>query len=135
VALGQRDSIDIFGTDHPTADGTCVRDYIHVEDLAEVHRIAVETQPPALFRYYNVGTGVGTSVKEVIEAARRVTGHAIPAIPAPPRDGDPPQLYADPGKAKTELNWQPRYTDITKIIETAWNWHRTHPNGYGPQPC
>ena len=130
VALGQRENIKIFGRDYPTPDGTCVRDYIHVDDLASAHRIAIESQPESRFCYYNLGTGVGTSVNELIEAAREVTGHAIPAIPAPRRDGDPPQLYADPSKAMAELSWQPRYTDIRKTIETAWAWHSTHPKGY-----
>lgn len=130
VALGQRDQIKIFGLDYPTRDGTCVRDYIHVEDLADVHRIALETQSRGLFRYYNVGTGVGVSVKELIEVAREVTGKEIPASPTPRRDGDPPELYADPTKIMTELDWQPRYTDIRSTVETAWQWHRTHPKGY-----
>ncbi len=134
VALGQREDIKIFGADYPTPDGTCVRDYIHVDDLADAHRIAIETQAPAQFCYYNLGTGVGTSVKELIDAARDVTGHAIPATSAPPRAGDPPQLYADPTKAKTDLAWRPRYTDIRKTIETAWRWHRKHPQGYSSQP-
>jgi UDP-glucose 4-epimerase len=130
VALGQREEIKIFGLDYPTRDGSCVRDYIHVEDLASVHRIALETQQEGDFRYYNVGTGMGVSVKELIEVAREVTGHEIPAAPASRREGDPPELYADPTKAMTELNWQPQYTDIRRIVETAWNWHQAHPHGY-----
>ena len=102
VALGQRDEIRIFGLDYPTADGTCVRDYVHVEDLADVHRVAIETQAEGRFRCYNVGTGVGVSVKELIDAAREVTGHDIPASPAQRREGDPPELYADPTKIMTE---------------------------------
>ncbi len=132
VALGRRDEIRIFGLDYPTADGTCVRDYIHVEDLADVHRLAIETQVEGQFRCYNVGTGAGVSVKELIGVAREVTGHDIPASPAPRREGDPPELYADPTKVMTELGWQPRYTDIRRTVETAWQWHRNHPNGYGP---
>ena len=85
---------------------------------------------PGVSRYYNVGTGLGTSVKEVVDAARRVTSHPIPTVVAPRRPGDPPSLYADPGKIKADLGWVSAYTDITRIIETAWQWHSTHPNGY-----
>lgn len=131
VALGKREEIKIFGLDYPTADGTCVRDYVHVDDLASIHRIALDTQEEGKFRCYNVGTGAGVSVKGVINAAREVTGHEIPASPATRREGDPPELYADPTKLVAEFDWQPRYTDIREIIETAWRWHRTHPNGYG----
>lgn len=130
VALGRRKDIRIFGTDYPTRDGTCIRDYIHVEDLAEVHRLAIESQPEGEFRCYNVGTGEGVSVRELVEAARSVTGHAIPAVEAPRREGDPPELYADPSKIGRELGWQPRYMDIRQTLKTAWNWHRTHPEGY-----
>lgn len=130
VALGQCDEVKIFGLDYPTPDGTCVRDYVHVEDLSDVHRVAIETQGEGQFRYYNVGTGVGVSVKELVDTAREVTGHDIPASPAPRREGDPPELYADPTKIMTELGWQPRYADIRRTVETAWQWHRTHPDGY-----
>lgn len=131
VALGQRDEIKIFGEDYPTPDGTCVRDYIHVEDLGAVHRLAIESSVEGTFRYYNVGTGKGVSVKEVIDTARAVTGHAIPATSAARRPGDPPELYADPSKIRKELGWQPQYPDIRQTIETAWNWHKAHPKGYG----
>lgn len=130
VALGQREDVRIFGVDYPTPDGSCVRDYIHVEDLADVHRRAVETQEPEEFRYYNVGTGVGHSVKEVIAACREVTGHDIPATPSPRREGDPPELYADPTKIMNDFGWNPKYTDIKRTVETAWGWHKAHPNGY-----
>ncbi len=130
VALDQQPHIGVFGTDYPTPDGTCIRDYIHVEDLADVHRLAIESQGEGQFRCYNVGTGVGVSVKEVIEAAREVTRRPIPTITAPRREGDPPQLFADPSKIRRELNWSPRYTNIRKTIETAWRWHRNHPNGF-----
>lgn len=133
VALGQRKQISVFGTDYPTSDGTCVRDYIHVEDLAEAHRRAIESPSPGELRCYNVGTGTGVSVRELIEVARRVTGHAIPAIEAPRREGDPPALFADPSKIMRELGWRPRYTDIRTIVETAWRWHRSHPHGYAPR--
>jgi UDP-glucose 4-epimerase len=131
VAQGKREEIKVFGLDYPTDDGTCVRDYVHVEDLAGIHRLALDTQEEGKFRCYNVGTGAGVSVKGVIEAAREVTGHEIPASPASRREGDPPQLYADPTKVVSEFDWQPKYTDIREIIATAWHWHRTHPNGYG----
>jgi len=131
VALGQRAQIKIFGTDYLTPDGTCVRDYIHVEDLATVHRLAVESQQEGEFRFYNVGTGRGVSVQELIEVSRRVTGHAIPAENAPRREGDPPELYADASKIMRELGWRPRYTEIAETVSTAWQWHRTHPQGYG----
>lgn len=131
VALGQRAEIKIFGADYPTPDGTCVRDYIHVEDLATAHRRALESQKEGEFRCYNVGTGRGVSVKELIAVARRVTAHPIPAAAAPRRAGDPPALYADPSKIIRELNWRPRYVDIEETVRTAWRWHRGHPHGYG----
>lgn len=130
VALGQRPDIKILGTDYPTRDGTCIRDYIHVEDLAAVHRAAIERQPEGVFRYYNVGTGRGVSVRELIEVAREVTGHPIPAVEAPRRPGDPPQLYADASKALKELGWKAEYMDIRRTVQTAWAWHRSHPRGY-----
>jgi UDP-glucose 4-epimerase len=130
VALGQRESIKIFGTDYDTPDGTCIRDYIHVEDLATAHVKAIETQPEGVFRFYNVGTGVGSSVREVIEAARRVTGHDIAAQETERRPGDPPSLYANADKIKKEFDWHPRYTNIEETIATAWRWHESHPHGY-----
>jgi len=130
VALGQRSEIRIFGEDYPTRDGTCIRDYIHVEDLAEAHRLAIELQREGEFRCYNVGTGRGVSVRELIEVARQVTGHPIPAVNAPRREGDPPELYADPSRLKRELGWQPRYPEIRQTIETAWAWHRANPEGF-----
>jgi UDP-glucose 4-epimerase len=133
VALGQREEVKVFGVDYATPDGSCVRDYVHVEDLARVHRLALESQEERKFRYYNVGTGAGVSVKELIEVAREVTGYDIPATPAPRRAGDPPELYADPTKATQELAWEPRYSSIRGIVETAWNWHRSHPGGYGAE--
>jgi len=107
-----------------------VRDYIHVDDLAEAHLRALETQPPGQFRYFNVGTGVGTTVIEAIDAARRVTGHPIPAQNAPRRAGDPPELYADPTKIMTELGWRPKFTTIEGIVGSAWRWHQSHPRGF-----
>ncbi len=131
VALGKRESITIFGDKLPTPDGTCVRDYIHVEDLASAHLAALERLAPGQGLKLNLGTGTGTSVMEVVETCRRVTGHPIPAVLAPPRAGDPPTLVADAGMARQALGWTPRYTSIEPIITTAWNWHKNHPDGYG----
>ena len=130
VALGQRENVKILGVDYPTPDGTAVRDYIHMDDLARAHLLALDSQEPGKFRYYNVGTGTGTSVKEVIDAARRVTGHEIPAIPSARRPGDPPELWADPTKIMTELGWKPKFTNIEPVIASAWKWHQAHPNGF-----
>lgn len=130
VALGQRENIKVFGTDYPTPDGSCVRDYVHVSDLADAHRRALEAIEPGRFQYFNVGTGRGYSVREVIAACRDVTGHPIPAVEVERRPGDPPSLYADSTKLQKTLGWSPRYTDIKDIVRTAWNWHRTHPRGY-----
>ena len=130
VALGQSDSVKIFGDDYPTRDGSCVRDYIHVEDLSDVHLRAAETQVEGRFAGYNVGTGIGVTVKELIAAAREVTGHPIPAEVATRREGDPPELFADASKAAAELGWQARFSDIRRTVETAWKWHRSHPRGF-----
>jgi len=129
VALGQRDSITIFGDDYPTHDGTCVRDYIHVTDLAQVHILALKALDKGS-RTYNLGNGQGFTVKEVIETAREVTGHPIPAVAGPRRRGDPAVLIASSEKIKRELGWQPQFPELRTIIETAWKWHSTHPNGY-----
>lgn len=130
VALGQRPHISIFGSDYPTPDGSCIRDYIHVEDLAEAHALAIQGVDPGKPEAYNVGTGRGNSVLEVIEAARRVTGHPIPTQLAPRRPGDPPSLYADSARLRRRFGWSPRYMDLDEIIRTAWNWHRAHPDGF-----
>lgn len=130
VPLGQREKLSIFGDDYPTPDGSCIRDYIHVEDLADAHVRAVEAVEPGIAEAYNVGTGQGSSVKEVLEAARNVTGHDLPAEVCPRRPGDPPELYADPSKINAALGWEAKYTDIEKIIQTAWDWHSKHPQGY-----
>jgi UDP-glucose 4-epimerase len=130
AAMGVRPHISVFGTDYPTPDGTCIRDYIHVEDLALAHRLAIETLRPGLAAAYNVGTGNGFSVRQVIDAARRVTARDIPLVEGPRRPGDPPMLVADPSKIKTELEWQPRWTDIDRIVESAWRWHSAHPRGF-----
>lgn len=130
VALGQRDGVKIFGTDYDTPDGTCIRDYVHILDLAEAHILAFEALAEGDSRVYNLGSGNGYSVREVIETAREVTGHPIPAAEAPRRAGDLPALVADSTHIKEELGWNPKYDDLHKIIETAWNWHSKHPNGY-----
>jgi UDP-glucose 4-epimerase len=130
VALGQRDAISIYGRDYDTPDGTCIRDYIHVMDLAEAHILAMEALKDGKSRIYNVGTGVGYSVLEVIETCRKVTGHAIPTIDAPRRDGDLPRLVADSSRIMAELNWEPDYNDLESIVRTAWLWHQKHPQGY-----
>lgn len=131
TALGQRPQIEIFGTDYPTPDGTCVRDYIHVDDLAQAHILAVEKLEPGQAMKYNVGVGKGFSVREVIRTAEEVTGKPIPVKESPRRAGDPPELVASSDKIRAELGWSPKYTDLKPIIETAWNWHKAHPNGYG----
>jgi UDP-glucose 4-epimerase len=130
VALGQRDKITVFGDDYPTSDGTCIRDYIHVDDLGDAHVKAVEQLEPGHQMKLNLGIGRGYSVLEVIEACRRVTGHPIPAAMGPRRQGDPPELVADSRRAQTALAWTPQYVDIERIVETAWNWHRQHPHGF-----
>lgn len=131
VALGQRESISIFGDDYPTPDGTCIRDYVHVEDLATAHLAALERLESGKGIKVNLGTGRGYSVREVIDACRRITGHPIPELIGPRRPGDPPELVADARLAREVLAWQPQYTTIESIVETAWNWHRQHPRGYG----
>jgi UDP-glucose 4-epimerase len=130
VALGQRPRIDIFGTDYPTADGTCIRDYIHVEDLAVAHSLALEKITPGDWQAYNVGIGHGASVREVIRIAEEITGKTIPFQECPRRPGDPPILIADAQKIRQELGWQPRFPTLHAMIETAWHWHRQHPDGY-----
>ena len=131
VALGQRDDVEIFGNDYPTPDGTCVRDYIHVDDLATAHVAALERLAPGKALKLNLGTGRGASVQEVVELCREVTGHKIPARLVGRREGDPPALVADPAAARRELGWSPRYTSMRDIIESAWSWHSKHPHGYG----
>jgi len=130
VALGQRERIHVFGDDYPTPDGTCIRDYVHVEDLAAAHLAALERLEEGKVIEVNLGSGVGYSVMQVINACRKVSGHSIPVVNSPRRAGDPAKLIADSALAKTLLDWQPKYTTIEQIVETAWNWHRSHPNGY-----
>jgi UDP-glucose 4-epimerase len=124
VALGRRKSIKIFGEDYPTPDGTCIRDYIHVSDLADAHLLALDALDSHDRLIFNLGNGKGFSVREVIESARRVTGHAIPADMQPRRAGDPAVLIASSEKAIKELGWQPKYTQLDDIVRTAWIWHQ-----------
>jgi len=133
VAAGKRQNISIFGTDYGTPDGTCVRDYIHITDLASAHLLALEAlakRDDAAALIYNLGNGRGFSVREVIEAARRVTGHAIPAVENARRPGDPAVLVASSEKIRRELGWKPQYAELETIIQSAWEWAQRHPNGY-----
>lgn len=130
VALGQREHITVFGDDYPTSDGTCVRDYIHVVDLAQAHILAMQSLDKIGSRKYNLGNGAGFTVLEVIETARRITGHPIPHVIGPRRSGDPAVLIASSETIRRELGWQPRYTKLDDIVSSAWEWHRTHPHGY-----
>ena len=131
AALGKKPHLDVFGTDYPTPDGTCVRDYIHVEDLAEAHLLALERLQPGKGLRYNLGTGRGYSVREVVQTVEAVTGKRVPVREVPRRAGDPPALVASADKIRRELGWQTRFAELRPIIETAWSWHRTHPRGYG----
>ncbi len=129
VALGQRPRLMIFGDDYPTPDGTCIRDYVHVEDLAEAHRLAIEATAPDTAEVFNIGTGNGCSVMEILRHCQEVTGRDIPRELAARRPGDPPALVASPAKLTARLGWRPRY-DIRETIETAWRWHSGRPQGY-----
>ena len=131
VPNGQREAISIYGDDYDTKDGTCVRDYIHVTDLAQAHILAMKYLLEGKeSNVFNLGNGVGFTVKEVIDTARKVTGHPIPAVVAPRRGGDPAQLIASSEKAKKVLGWNPEHADLEEIIQTAWNWHKQHPKGF-----
>ncbi len=130
VALGKRREITIFGDDYPTADGTCVRDYIHISDLASAHVLALQALDERAFMRYNLGNGAGYSVLEVIESARRVTGHPIPAAIRPRRPGDPAILIAGSGNIQEALGWRPQHPQLDDIIASAWQWHLAHPYGY-----
>jgi UDP-glucose 4-epimerase len=130
VALGQREKITIYGNDYPTRDGTCVRDYVHVVDLAQAHILALRALDEGS-RTYNLGNGQGFTVKEVVETCRAVAGHPIPAEIGACRPGDPATLIASSEKIRRELGWEPQYPDLHTIVEHAWAWHHTHPNGYG----
>lgn len=127
VPLGQTDHCQIFGTDYPTPDGTCIRDYIHIVDLAQAHILALQ---PGKRGFYNLGNGDGYSVRQVIETCEKVSGKKIPAIEKPRRPGDPPKLVASAAKAIQDLGWKPRYPKLEDIVATAWDWHNRHPNGY-----
>ena len=131
VPNGKRESVSIYGADYDTPDGTCIRDYIHVTDLAKAHILAVEyLMKGGESNVFNLGNGVGYSVREVIETARKVTGHQIPAVEIPRRAGDPARLVASGEKAKAILGWKPEITELEDIIRSAWAWHSSHPNGY-----
>jgi UDP-glucose 4-epimerase len=130
VPLGQRKKLLVFGNDYPTADGTCVRDYVHVDDLAQAHRLAIEATTPQTQDVFNIGTGTGSSVYEVIRAAEQVTGKQIPFDVVARRPGDPPALVASPKKLVEKLGWKPHYRNIVQIVHSAWKWHESHPQGY-----
>ncbi len=128
---GQREAVGVFGDDYPTRDGTCVRDYIHVTDLAQAHILALDyLLKGGDNNVFNLGNGVGFTVKEVIDVARKVTGHPIPAEISPRRAGDPAQLVASSDKAKDVLGWKPQYADLETIVSSAWAWHKGHPHGF-----
>ena len=127
VALGQKPHLEIYGTDYPTPDGTCIRDYIHIKDLAQAHILGLQ---PGKSGFFNLGNGDGYSVKEVISMCEKITGKKIPAIEKPRRAGDPPRLVAAANKAVTELGWKPQYPKLEDIVKTAWAWHLKHPTGY-----
>ncbi|SRR5258708_5349147 len=131
AATGRRPALKVFGTDYPTPDGTCLRDYVHIDDLSRAHIAAFEKlSKPGTMLFYNLGTGTPTSVLEVISAVEKITGKKVPYTVAPRRAGDPPALYADSTKAKTELGWKVQYPEIESIVATAWKWHSSHPEGY-----
>ncbi|MBL9215233.1 MAG: UDP-glucose 4-epimerase GalE [Opitutaceae bacterium] len=132
AAQGLRPALQVFGTDYPTPDGTCLRDYVHVDDLSRAHIAVFDRlgQPGSAF-FYNLGTGRPTSVREVIRAVETVSGRPVPVTFGPRREGDPPALYADSAKAQRELGWRPKFQSIEPIVETAWRWHSAHPRGYG----
>ena len=130
VANGQREHISIFGTDYATADGTCIRDYIHVTDLADAHVLALEALDWHDKLIYNLGNGAGFSVRQVIDSVRRITGESIKVVEAPRRPGDPAVLVASSDKIRKELNWKPKYPQLDQIVSAAWEWMQTHPHGY-----
>jgi len=130
TALGQRPAVSIFGTDYSTPDGTCIRDYVHIADLVSAHLLALEALGEKDALVYNLGNGNGYSVREVIAASRRVSGHPIPVVEAAPRPGDPARLVAASDKIRRELGWTPKHPDLEDIVSSAWEWHRTHPDGY-----
>jgi len=131
AALGKREAVTVYGTDYETPDGTCVRDYVHVYDLAQAHILAMEAIEPGKGLTFNLGNGAGYSVREVIESAARVTGRRIPTKEGPRRAGDPPTLVASSARIQRDLGWKPRFPELDRIVETAWRWHAAHPDGYG----
>ncbi len=135
VALGQRPHVELFGNDYPTPDGSCVRDYIHIVDLASAHTLALEALTEKSRIICNLGTETGSSVLEVVECARQVTGHRIPVKISPRRPGDPPTLVANSSLARRELGWKPQHTSLDSIIRSAWEWHSSHPHGYASKTC
>jgi UDP-glucose 4-epimerase len=133
VATGKRPALKIYGTDWETRDGTCIRDYVHTDDLAQAHQLAVENLGPGVGRAYNLGSGTGTSVLEVLRACESVVGRSIPHERVGRRPGDPAVLVASPDRIVKQLGWNPQFIDIRAIAETAWRWHKSHPQGYGRQ--
>jgi UDP-glucose 4-epimerase len=131
VPLGKREAANIYGTDYPTPDGTCIRDYIHIADLVSAHLLALDGLEERDRLIYNLGSGTGYSVRQVIETARQVTGHPIPVNELPRRPGDSARLVASSEKIKRELGWEPEHDDLQEIVSSAWQWHQSHPNGYG----
>jgi len=130
VALGRQKHIEIFGTDYPTPDGTCVRDYVHVSDLAAAHLLALDALDGTGRLIYNLGNGQGFTVKEVIDGVRRVTRRTIPVVESPRREGDPAVLIASSEKIQRELNWKPKFQELDEILSSAWTWHQNFPDGY-----
>jgi UDP-glucose 4-epimerase len=130
VSLGQRDAISIFGSDYPTKDGTCVRDYVHVDDLASAHLLALQGLESHGELICNLGSGEGFSVREIVNLARKITGHDIPVRGCPRRAGDPAVLIASSDKIRRLLGWKPQYSDVETILASAWQWHKSHPRGY-----
>ncbi len=133
VALGKREYIPMYGNDYPTPDGSCIRDYVHIADLAEAHLLAAAALEQRETAVYNIGAGTGYSNHEIIAMARAVTGHTIPVQPAPPRKGDAARLVASSEKIRHELGWEPKHSTLENIFNTAWDWHRKHPYGYGAE--
>ena len=130
AAMGKRDTLTVFGTDYPTPDGTCIRDYVHVNDLVAAHVLGIEALANGDTRFYNLGIGRGYSVKEILDAAKKVTGKEIPVVFGDRREGDPARLFANSARVQQELGWKPQHTDVEDIIASAWRWHTTHPDGY-----
>ena len=134
VALGKRKSVSVFGSDYPTPDGTCIRDYVHIYDLAMAHLLMLDALKEHEALAYNLGNGSGFSVRQVIDTSRKVTGRPIETVESPRRPGDPPVLVASSVKISKEIGWKPKYDKLEDIIQTAWDWHQAHPNGYGSLP-